>query len=90
MTSPGTGIYIRADRRPAWRRRHRGTASASTVAPSASAAASTKLGTGLLNLAAASTYTGPTVVSNGTLRLAAGSQTLSPASALLAGGTLDL
>ena len=65
-------------------------AASATVAPSASGGL-TKLGTGLLNLAAASTYTGPTVVSNGTLRLAAGSQTLSPASALtLAGGTLDL
>ncbi|MDD4172949.1 MAG: autotransporter-associated beta strand repeat-containing protein, partial [Kiritimatiellae bacterium] len=65
-------------------------AASATVGTSASGGL-TKLGSGLLNLAAANTYTGPTIVSNGTLRLAAGSQTLSPASALtLAGGTLDL
>lgn len=51
----------------------------------------TKLGEGSLTLMATSTYTGPTVVSNGTLRLASGNQPLAPASAItLAGGMLDL
>ncbi|HQL50155.1 MAG TPA: autotransporter-associated beta strand repeat-containing protein [Kiritimatiellia bacterium] len=89
VTSPGTG-YTAAP--SVTLRGGGGTAAAAsaTVATSASGGL-TKLGSGLLNLAAANTYTGPTVVSNGTLRLAAGNQTLSPASALtLAGGTLDL
>ena len=51
----------------------------------------TKLGPGLLSLNAQNTYTGPTVVSNGTLRLSAGSETLTVATPItLAGGTLDL
>ncbi|MDA3927075.1 MAG: autotransporter-associated beta strand repeat-containing protein [Kiritimatiellae bacterium] len=51
----------------------------------------TKLGTGTLDLTAANTYTGPTVVSNGVLRLSAGNQTISAASSLaVTGGTLDL
>lgn len=69
-----------------------GTAAAASAAVATSASGGlTKLGTGLLNLAAINTYTGPTIVSNGVLRLAAGRETLAPASAIsLAGGTLDL
>ena len=51
----------------------------------------TKTGGGTLSLNAENTYSGPTVVSGGTLRLGAGPQTLSPHSALsITGGTLDL
>ena len=51
----------------------------------------TKLGAGVLNITVPCTYTGPTVVSNGLLRLSAGGQTLASASVLtVAGGTLDL
>ncbi len=89
VTSPGVG-YTAA---PAVSLRGGGgnAAAASATLATSAGGGLTKLGPGLLNLAAANTYTGPTVVSNGTLRLAAGSQTLSPSSALtLAGGTLDL
>jgi autotransporter-associated beta strand protein len=51
----------------------------------------TKLGPGTLNLTSTNTYSGPTVVSNGTLRLGAGGQTLTVLTPItIAGGTLDL
>ena len=89
VTSPGTG-YTSAP--TVVLRDGGGTAAAASAAVATSASGGlTKLGTGLLNLAAINTYTGPTIVSNGVLRLAAGSETLTPASAItLAGGTLDL
>ena len=90
VTSPGAG-YTTA---PTVTLRGGGCTATASATASIGATASgglAKLGPGLLSLTAPSTYTGPTVVSNGTLRLAAGSRTLSAASALtLAGGTLDL
>lgn len=90
VTSPGVG-YTSA---PTVNLRGGGaTAEAAATAAIGTVASGgfTKLGPGMLILNAANTYTGPTVVSNGTLRLGAGAQTILPASALtLAGGTLDL
>ena len=68
------------------------TAATATAALGASSSGGlTKLGPGALRLAAPATYTGPTVVSNGTLRLNGSNQALAMSSAItLAGGTLDL
>ena len=66
-------------------------AAASAALSTTASGGLTKLGAGLLTLTAASTYTGPTIISNGTLRLTSGNQALSSASAItLADGTLDL
>ncbi len=90
VTSPGVG-YTTA---PAVTLRGGGFTIAATATATLGSFASgglTKLGTGILNLAATNTYTGPTIVSNGTLRLAAGGQTLTAYTPItLAGGTLDL
>jgi len=90
VTSPGTG-YTAA---PTVTLRGGGFATAATATATLGSSASgglTKLGTGTLNLAATNTYTGPTVVSEGTLRLGAGSQTLTAVTPItVAGGTLDL
>ena len=90
MTSPGVG-YTNA---PAVTLRGGGyttLAAASAAIGTTASGGFTKLGPGMLRLTVANTYTGPTVVSNGTLRLEAGGQTLSAVSAItLAGGTLDL
>jgi autotransporter-associated beta strand protein len=91
VTSPGAG-YTAA---PTVTLRGGGAVATATataaIAPSASGGL-TKLGIGILTLNAANTYTGPTVVSNGILRLgSAGSQALTPNTHItLAGGTLDL
>gem|GEM_PF-2196027 len=90
VTSPGVG-YTSA---PAVNFRGGG----NTVNPAATSAIGllksgglTKLGPGLLALNAENTYTGPTVVTDGTLRLGAGPETLSLFTAItLAGGSLDL
>ena len=50
----------------------------------------TKLGTGMLTLAATNTYAGATIVSNGTLRLAVPQAVLTNSILTLAGGSLDL
>ena len=89
MTSPGVG-YTAA---PTVVFRGGGTVNATATASIGLNASGglTKLGPGLLSLNAENTYTGPTVVSNGTLRLAAGPHTLTPYTPItLAGGTLDL
>jgi autotransporter-associated beta strand protein len=89
VTSPGSG-YTAA---PTVTLRGGGYTATATAALGANASGGlTKLGPGRLTLNAANTYTGPTVVSNGLLRLgAAGARTLTPHTRItLAGGTLDL
>lgn len=90
VTSPGVG-YTSA---PTVTLRGGGYTSAATASATLGSFASgglTKLGIGILNLAATNTYTGPTVVSNGTLRLSAGTKTLTVITPItVAGGTLDL
>jgi autotransporter-associated beta strand protein len=90
VTSPGVG-YTTAPTVTLRGGGFKTTATATTTLGSFGSGGLTKLGAGTLSLSATNTYTGPTIVSNGTLRLAAGGQTLSSYTPItLAGGTLDL
>jgi len=90
VTSPGVG-YTNT---PSVVLRGGGFTAAATATATLGTLASgglTKLGPGTLALNAANTYSGPTVVSNGTLRLGAGGLTLSALTPItIANGTLDL
>ena len=50
----------------------------------------TKIGLGTLNLSGANTYSGPTIISNGTLRIGSAASLPTNSTVVIAGGVLDL